>query len=78
MTKAEILATPEIKKYFDLLNEKMQQKLEIAQKARQKGFDASTEVECLPAADLAERTENIVGIIQGNERQQAENNIQNI
>ncbi|MDO8538079.1 MAG: DNA polymerase II large subunit [archaeon] len=59
--KAEIIASPEIKKYFAMLNQEIQEKYKIAQQARSLGKDPILEVESLPVHDLAERTESIVG-----------------
>ncbi|MDO8627899.1 MAG: DNA polymerase II large subunit [Candidatus Diapherotrites archaeon] len=49
------------KKYFDSIIGRVAEQVEVAKQARAKGFDVSTEVECLPVADLAERAETIVG-----------------
>lgn len=57
----EVKAIPEIKKYFEELNEKVQKRYGIAKKAREKGLDLSNKIECVPVTDLAERTESIIG-----------------
>lgn len=57
----EIIASPEIKNYFAMLNTQVKQKYELAQQARMKGLDPSLEIESIPVSDLAERTESIVG-----------------
>ncbi len=57
----EIKAVPEIEKYFEELDKKVKEKYKIAKKAREKGLDLSREVETVPVADLAERTESIIG-----------------
>ncbi|MFH1664440.1 MAG: DNA polymerase II large subunit [archaeon] len=57
----EIKATQEIKKYFKELNAKVKEQYDTARKARSTGKDLSNSVECLPTADLAERTESIIG-----------------
>ena len=57
----EIKAVPEIEKYFEELDKKVKEKYAIAKTAREKGLDLSREVETVPVADLAERTESIIG-----------------
>ncbi len=59
--KIEIKSIPEIKNYFEKLETKVKKQYEIAKKAREKKLDLNEKVECVPVADLAERTENIIG-----------------
>ncbi len=60
MTEPE-LTLPEhsifYKQYFDSLNEEIEVIYEIAQRAREQGFDPTTKVEIPPAHDVAERVE---------------------
>ena len=51
----------EIDEYFCLLEERLREGLEIAQRARRLGFDPSLEVEIPLAKDMAERVEGLVG-----------------
>ncbi len=57
----DVASDPETKKYFDSLMEDILEKYALAEKARATGFDIHTEVECLPATDVADRTEKISG-----------------
>ncbi len=61
MKEAEILAKPEIKEYFRKITKQVDERYWIAKTARKKGLDLSTEIESVPAADLAERIETLVG-----------------
>ncbi|MEM0359912.1 MAG: DNA polymerase II large subunit [Candidatus Diapherotrites archaeon] len=56
-----IVASPDIQKYFSNLEKKALEQVEIASKARAKGFDASTSIETQPVTDLADRAETIIG-----------------
>lgn len=47
--------------YFSSLKKRVDEQYALAQSAREKGKDPSTEVECPPTLDLADRTENIIG-----------------
>lgn len=57
-----VACTPEIKKYFENLQEKVQEELEIAKKAKATGFDTTSMVETTPAVDLADRAETLIGL----------------
>ena len=57
----EILADDVTTKYFGILKKKVDSQYAVALEARQKGKDSTTEVECPPTLDLADRTENIIG-----------------
>ncbi|MAG21929.1 MAG: DNA polymerase II large subunit [Candidatus Diapherotrites archaeon] len=59
--KLEIEAEPNVKEYYKKLAEKTLKQFDNASKARAKGFDVSEAVETVPVADLADRTENIIG-----------------
>ncbi|PTD93385.1 DNA polymerase II large subunit [archaeon SCG-AAA382B04] len=48
--------------YFKKLEKRFEESYELAKRAREKGKDSSQEVEVLPANDLAERVENLIGI----------------
>ncbi len=54
----EIIASEEMKKYFDALMSEADRCYEVAGEARSKGFDPSLEVEIPQADDLASRVEN--------------------
>jgi DNA polymerase II large subunit len=61
--KLDFEAEPHIKKYYEGLVEKSMKQFDLASKAKEKGFDASTRVETIPVQDLADRTETIIGPI---------------
>ncbi|MCX6676126.1 MAG: hypothetical protein NTW84_06895, partial [Methanothrix sp.] len=48
--------------YFELLQRGLDDAMTIAQEARSKGLDPTTEVEIPLAVDLAERVEKLIGI----------------
>ena len=50
------------KKYYEKLATEVWKQYEVAKNARAKGYDPSTEVECKPVSDLAQRAETIVGL----------------
>ena len=50
------------REYFDLLERGLQDAMSLAQEARRKGLDPTTEVEVPLAVDLAERVEKLIGI----------------
>ncbi len=52
---------PETERYLGEIREKIASTYEIAGKARSRGIDPSSEVEALPAGDLASRVEGLVG-----------------
>jgi len=51
----------DIKEYFRMLDEKVEEQYRIAGEARKKGYDPSTSVEAVPTRNLAERVEGLVG-----------------
>ncbi|MCW7077241.1 MAG: DNA polymerase II large subunit [Candidatus Syntrophoarchaeum sp.] len=51
-----------IEDYFDRLNEKLHEAIELANKARGRGYDPAPMVEIPLAKDLADRVERLVGI----------------
>jgi len=57
----EIEAKPAVKKYYEGIFKEVESQLEVAEKAKAKGFDISTGIESKPVADLADRTETIIG-----------------
>ncbi|MDD5147879.1 MAG: DNA polymerase II large subunit [Candidatus ainarchaeum sp.] len=59
--KLDFEAEPHIRKYYEGLVEKSMKQFDLASKAKEKGFDVSTEVETVPVADLADRTETLIG-----------------
>lgn len=56
------LAEDHVKNYFKTIQEKTKKGYEVAQKAKAKGIDVSEEVEIIPALDLADRAETIIGL----------------
>ena len=56
-----IIASQNVLKYFTSLESGTNACLEVAMKAREKGFDPSAEVEIAPASDVAARVEGLVG-----------------
>ena len=59
--KLVIDASEEIQKYYESIGFEVDRQLEVAGKAKAMGLDASTKIETTPAADLADRTETIIG-----------------
>ncbi|MEW6295489.1 MAG: DNA polymerase II large subunit [Candidatus Diapherotrites archaeon] len=59
--ETELLAREDLKEYFKELKEKVKERFEIAEEAREKGLDTEEKVECIPVTDLAERAESIIG-----------------
>lgn len=57
----EVDAKEHVKKYYDQIFEEVEKQLAIAEKAKEKGLDVSTNIESKPVADLADRTETIIG-----------------
>ena len=53
---------PEDERYFETLETRLDQAMELAERARSKGRDPSPEVEIPVAKDMADRVENILGI----------------
>jgi DNA polymerase II large subunit len=62
MPDFEIVARPEIKKYFENLQIQVSEQYNLAKKVKEKGFDVSTKVEMTPAVDLADRAETLIGL----------------
>ena len=56
-----IVAEKGVQVYFSWLDEKAMEQVGMAEKARKKGFDISLGIETTPVADLADRTETIIG-----------------
>lgn len=52
---------PHIKSYFEALKNKVDEQYAIAKQAKEAGKDTTTQIECPPTLDLADRTENIIG-----------------
>ncbi len=57
----EVDAKPHIKKMYQQIIDEVEKQLAVAEKAKAKGFDVSTGIESKPVADLADRTETIIG-----------------
>ncbi len=57
----DIEAKPVVKKYYDNMMAEVEKQLAVAEKAKEKGLDLSTGIESKPVADLADRTETIIG-----------------
>jgi len=57
----ELIADEATKNYFEKIHKRATEQYSIAQEARSEGKDVSSEVECPPTLDLADRTENIIG-----------------
>lgn len=57
----KLVATPEVRDYFSIINSRVQEQWQLALKAKAKGFDFAELPETKPAVDLADRTENIIG-----------------
>ena len=59
----EVEAKPAVKNYYKGLVAEVEKQLAVAEKAKEKGLDLSTGIESKPVADLADRTETIIGPI---------------
>ena len=57
----EVEGTPAIKKYYQGIVAEVEKQLSVAEKAKEKGLDLSRAIESKPVADLADRTETIIG-----------------
>jgi len=57
----EVEALPPVKKYYESVVAEVERQLSVAEEAKAKGFDLSQSVETKPVADLADRTETIIG-----------------
>ncbi|RLG69831.1 MAG: hypothetical protein DRO07_01575, partial [Candidatus Iainarchaeum archaeon] len=53
----EIIASKEVKKYYETIEQKVNKLLGIAKEARAKGYDYATDIETKPVSDLADRAE---------------------
>ena len=58
---AELEATEEVKNYYSIVSAEVEKQLGAAGKAKSTGFDVSDRIESTPVADLADRTETIIG-----------------
>ena len=58
---SQLKMTPGYREYFDSLEAELAKQYNIAQRARSKGFDASTDVEPEITHDIAERVEKMLG-----------------
>ncbi|HRT03034.1 MAG TPA: DNA polymerase II large subunit [Candidatus Diapherotrites archaeon] len=61
MNDINLIATPDVKKYYNHITEKVDHAIDIAKQAKQTGKDVSTEIETLPAPGIAEKTEILTG-----------------
>jgi len=59
--KLDIEAVPKIKGYYRKVSQEVERQLAVAEKAKALGLDVSTGIETKPVADLADRTETIIG-----------------
>jgi DNA polymerase II large subunit len=59
--EVKVEADENVQEYYRKLAEKTMRQFEIASRAKQRGFDVSMSVETVPVADLADRTETIIG-----------------
>ncbi len=57
----KVTADGDVKRYYETMLEKCKAQYGLARKAKAVGKDISTEVECSPATDLADRSEQIIG-----------------
>ncbi len=57
----EVEAKPAVKRYYDSIIAEVERQLSVAEKAKATGFDVSSSIESKPVADLADRTETIIG-----------------
>jgi DNA polymerase II large subunit len=57
----EVEAKPHVQKYYSKILEETERQLSVAEKAKAKGLDVSLGIESKPVADLADRTETIIG-----------------
>ncbi|WP_406657838.1 DNA polymerase II large subunit [Methanolobus sp. ZRKC2] len=58
----EIVVSDSMKAYFEGLESKLRQEIEIANRARSKGKDPKPSIEIPLAKDLADRVENLIGV----------------
>lgn len=61
MQNINILAGNEIRDYYQKIAERVDAQFTLAKSARAKNYDVSASVESLPAVDLADRAETIIG-----------------
>ena len=59
--KIDIEASSAVKSYYDSVAAEVEKQLSVATEAKSRGFDVSTAIETKPVADLADRTETIIG-----------------
>ncbi len=57
----EVEAKPAVKRYYDSIIVEVERQLGVAEEAKATGFDVSSSIESKPVADLADRTETIIG-----------------
>lgn len=57
----EVEAKGPVKNYYKSIIAEVEKQLDVAEKAKAMGFDVSTGIESTPVADLADRTEIIIG-----------------
>ena len=57
----EVEAKPAVKNYYKAIMAESERQLFVAEQAKAKGMDISTGIESKPVADLADRTETIIG-----------------
>ncbi len=58
----EIIASEKMHEYFNGLEARLKEAIEIANRARARGGDPKPVVEILLAKDLADRVENLIGV----------------
>ena len=56
-----LIANDEVKNYFTILSEKIDLAVSVARNAKKTGRDISDDIESVPAAGIAEKTEILVG-----------------
>ena len=61
LAEQDLVAEKHVLEYYKKISEETGRQLSVAGKAKKKGFDFSEEIETKPAADLADRTEKIIG-----------------
>jgi DNA polymerase II large subunit len=61
MAKSKLVATPTVQNYYSLIEKRVKEQMDVAGKAKKRGFDVSDVIECQAAEDLADRTEKIIG-----------------
>ncbi|MBI4044131.1 MAG: DNA polymerase II large subunit [Candidatus Diapherotrites archaeon] len=61
ISRPVIVGEEKIRKYYEEFFTRVDEQFNAAVSAKESGRDVSVEVECRPTADLADRTENIIG-----------------